>query len=165
MKICFPIDQDKGLASRIHGRFGSAGTFMLVDSETRRIEDVRSHDPLSGPVWQFDGWQVDAVVVGNIGARTLAELSRSGLRAFQACKPTVAENLEFMAQSELRELTSPQLPEAFGAGFGMGRGLGQGTGRGAGRGAGRRAGRGAGRSARRGLGPAAGAGRDCRFQP
>jgi predicted Fe-Mo cluster-binding NifX family protein len=165
MKICFPVDENKGLESRIHGRFGTAGLFLLVDSETRQIEEMGHHDPLNGPLWNFGGWHVDAIVAGNIGARTLAELSRAGLKVYQARKATVAENLEVMAKSELPELTAQALGQDLDAGFrsaaGLGRGSGQGLGFGAGRGAGRCGGRGAGRGT--GLGLGRGAGRGCRY--
>lgn len=149
MKICFPVVTDQGLKSRIHGRFSTTATFLLVDSESRQIENARQHDPARGPVRDFTGWQVDAVVVGNIGRPSLTELRRSGLKVFQARKPTVAENLEAMAQSELTELTEPEISENLeagrrqGQGFGRGRAGGSGAGRGTGggRGAGRRAGR------------------------
>ena len=145
MKICFPVVENQGLDSRIHGRFGTAGTFLVVDSETRQVEEVANHDPLSGPVQNLKEWQVDAVVAGNIGGRTLARLAHSGLKMLQACKPTVVENLDVMAQSGLAELTSSQPGEGFAPGVELGRQLGCGAGRGLGRRARLGAGRGAGR--------------------
>ncbi|HKL24661.1 MAG TPA: NifB/NifX family molybdenum-iron cluster-binding protein [Desulfuromonadales bacterium] len=134
MKICFPIFNDKQLDSRIHGRFGTARRFLVVDSESRQIEDR------PGPEWfarlrQNTGpIDIDAVVVGNIGAKSLVDLERRGIKVYQACKATVAANLEIMAESGLTELTSEEfVPRGRSAGKAVGtcgRNAGSGQGRG-----------------------------------
>ena len=144
MKICFPIFNDKQLDSRIHGRFGTARRFLVVDSESRQIEDR------PGPEWfarlrQNTGpIDIDAVVVGNIGAKSLVDLERRGIKVYQACKATVAANLEIMAESALTELTSEEsFPDFVPRGRSAGKSVGN---------CGRNAGSGQGRGGRCGLG-------------
>ena len=151
MKICFPVDENKGLESKIHGRFGTARMFLLVDSETGTIEELQGRSPQVGPQFDFDGTDVEAIVIGNIGSRTLFELNRSGLKVYQAQKSTLADNLELAKKSELTELTTSSFRDEADTGFGAGRGVGMGAGFGSGRGA-RCVGRGKGRSGGRGAG-------------
>ena len=152
MKICFPIFNDKELDSRIHGRFGTARRFLVIDSETRRIEDRLGPEWLARQRQNSGPSGIDVVVVGNIGPKSLAELERRGIRVYQACKATVAANLEIMAESGLAELTSDEFfpdvvarrrPAGKAVGnFGRNAGHGQGHGRRCGLGFGRRQGAG-----------------------
>lgn len=158
MKVCFPVVENQNLESRVHGRFGTAKLFLLVDSETRQVERVIPCDPADGPFWEVSAAGAEAVVVGNIGARSLLELERRGMKVFQASKSTVADNLESMANSGLPELTDAVGLDDVGpvgrgrGGVGLGAGPNNGVGRGircrGGRGTGQGFGRGAGRGGR-----------------
>ncbi len=154
MKICFPVDENKGLASKLHGRFGSASMFLLVDSETGTFQELYGMSSRGGSPFDFDGIDAEAIVIGNIGERALFELIRSGLKVYQAQKPTVTENIELIKQSELIELSAASLKDKASARAGKGRGGGMGAGRCAGRGkghgGGHRAGHGNGHGAKSG---------------
>jgi predicted Fe-Mo cluster-binding NifX family protein len=40
MKICFPVESDKGLDSEVFGHFGSAPTFVVFDTEAKSIDTI-----------------------------------------------------------------------------------------------------------------------------
>ena len=44
MKICFPTTNLQGLESQVYGHFGSAPGFVIVDTETRTVEEINNHD-------------------------------------------------------------------------------------------------------------------------
>lgn len=123
MKICFPVSRNDGLESEVYGHFGSAPLFILVDSETRRVEEVVNRDQHHAhgacqPLRALGGSQVDAIVVGGIGGGALAGLKRAGLTVYQACDGTVADNLACFAADELSELAADQVCGGHGHGHG-----------------------------------------------
>jgi hypothetical protein len=44
MKICFPTENLKGLDSIVYGHFGSAPGFVIVDTESTDIEEIKNGD-------------------------------------------------------------------------------------------------------------------------
>ena len=73
MKICFPVAKNKGLDSRVFNHFGSAPMFLLVDAEQRSVteevnRDVNHQHGACRPLRALGGQEVDAIVVGGIGA-------------------------------------------------------------------------------------------------
>jgi len=114
MKICFPVEENQGLESLVFGHFGSAPAFMVVDTETRDVLKIVNRDlhhahGACSPLKALDGQQVDAIVVGGIGAGALLGLNRAGLKVYRALRGTIADNLAGMAHAELPELTSDQV--------------------------------------------------------
>ena len=127
MKICFPVESNEGLESSVFGHFGSAPLFLIVDTETNRIEEIdngdkqHSHGACS-PLKALGGQRVDGIVVGGIGGGALGRLNQLGMKVYRAAADTIAENLAAMAINELSELT----PEQTCGGHGSGNGHGQG---------------------------------------
>ena len=108
MRVCFPIEKDNGLASRVFGHFGSAPMFLLVDTASNQataISKTDSHHSHGAckPMLALSGQQVDGIVVGNIGAGARVQLRRSGLRVFKARGATVLENIEKIVLDSLPE--------------------------------------------------------------
>lgn len=105
MKICFPVQKNEGLGSRVYNHFGSAPMFIVVDTETNNVLTINNKDQhhshgACNPIKALDGQSVDAVVVGGIGAGALNRLNQAGIRVYQAKAPTVEENiLMFKAKS------------------------------------------------------------------
>jgi predicted Fe-Mo cluster-binding NifX family protein len=98
MKVCFPVENNQGLASAVFGHFGSAPLFVVVDTETGQVAEVINRDlhhahGACSPVKALGGHTVDAVVVGGIGGGALNGLSRAGIRVYRAGGPTIAENV------------------------------------------------------------------------
>lgn len=108
MKVCFPISENKGLESQVHGHFGSAPGFVLVDTTTSEFTLINNSDRIHehgacNPVAGLGGHQVDAIVVGGIGGGALHKLNSAGIRAFQAVGGTIAENIVLFRADGLPE--------------------------------------------------------------
>lgn len=108
MKVCFPISENKGLESQVHGHFGSAPGFVLVDTTTSELTLINNSDRIHehgacNPVAGLGGHQVDAIVVGGIGGGALHKLNSAGIRAFQAVGGTIAENIVLFRADGLPE--------------------------------------------------------------
>ncbi len=96
MKICVPVEAENGLQSPVCGHFGSAPAFMLVDTDTGSCRAVANGNQHHGhgmcmPLQSLQGEQIDAVVVGGIGAGALTKLSAAGLRVYRTGRATVDE--------------------------------------------------------------------------
>jgi predicted Fe-Mo cluster-binding NifX family protein len=108
MKVAFPVQQDQGLESSVHGHFGSAPGFVVVESETGSFETLTNNDMHHShgqcqPMKALSGNTVDAVVVGGIGAGALRKLQADGVRVFRAVEGSLQENLEFIKAGKLPE--------------------------------------------------------------
>lgn len=108
MKICFPIEENTGVASQIYGHFGSAPMFMIVNTENGELTVINNRDQIHqhgacNPVAGLGGHQVDAIVVGGIGGGALNKLNNSGLRVYRAMEGTIAKNIEFLKSDALPE--------------------------------------------------------------
>jgi predicted Fe-Mo cluster-binding NifX family protein len=111
MKICFPVSENQGFDSIVYGHFGSAPSFIIVDTDTRKISEVHNRDEHHAhgacqPLKALGGQVVDAIVVGGIGAGALMGLNHAGLKVYQAQGATIADNIACLAQSELPILTA-----------------------------------------------------------
>ncbi len=107
MKIAIPVAEDRGLESLVYGHFGSAPTFVLVDSETMSVESVDNRDQVHAhgqcsPLKALAGTRPEAVVVGGIGAGALLGLQNAGIRVYQAAGKTVAEVVALLRQGGLK---------------------------------------------------------------
>lgn len=110
MKICFPIDEDIGLESKIYGHFGSAPQFIVVDTETRAMSTIKNIDQHHAhgacqPIKALGGQNVEAIVVGGIGAGALRGLNQAGLTVYKAFGLTIADSITCLAMDELPILT------------------------------------------------------------
>ncbi|MFC2078280.1 NifB/NifX family molybdenum-iron cluster-binding protein [Candidatus Bipolaricaulota bacterium] len=93
-----------------YGHFGSAPYFVIHDPETQKtevMENANAHHAHGGcqPLRAIEGHDVDAIVVGGIGARAIARLNISGIKVYRAVEGTVAENIEKLASGVLEEIT------------------------------------------------------------
>ena len=48
MKVCFPVQQDEGLASSVYSHFGSAPLFIVVDTDTNEASAIANQDQHHG---------------------------------------------------------------------------------------------------------------------
>ena len=113
MKIAFPSEDDKGEESAVFGHFGSASFFIIVESEDGTVETVVNQDRehMHGncqPLKALGGEEVDAVVVGGIGAGALRGLQAGGIKVFRGVEGTVNENLKLIKAGRLPEFTIDQ---------------------------------------------------------
>ena len=71
MKICFPVESDKGLDSEVFGHFGSAPIFVVIDTEANSIDTINNQDlghahGMCSPLKTLDG-KVDVGVYSYTG--------------------------------------------------------------------------------------------------
>ena len=67
MKVCFPVESDKGLDSEVYDHFGSAPVFVVFDTEIKSINTINNQDlghvhGKCSPLKALDGKMVDAIV-------------------------------------------------------------------------------------------------------
>jgi predicted Fe-Mo cluster-binding NifX family protein len=110
MKICFPVQNDKGMDSTVYNHFGSAPVFVVVDTTSDGVASVINRDQhhahgACNPLKALDGQQIDAVVVGGIGAGALTRLNQAGISVHRSQAETVRENVALFAEKRLPELS------------------------------------------------------------
>ncbi len=109
MKVCFPVEENKGLDSIVYSHFGSAPLFVKVDTDTMAFEVLQNSDQhhahgMCHPLKALSGHEIDAVVLGGIGAGALAKLNAAGIAVYKSSAPTVRENLDLVVQKKLRPM-------------------------------------------------------------
>jgi predicted Fe-Mo cluster-binding NifX family protein len=110
MKICFPVQKNQGMESAVYNHFGSAPAFVVVDTHTNSISSIANNDQhhahgTCNPMKALDHQEVDAVVVGGIGAGALTKLNQMGIAVHKSQAGTIRENLALYAAKHLPELT------------------------------------------------------------
>ncbi len=109
MQLCVPVVEDRGLASRVSGHFGSAPAFMIVDTDSnvcRVIVNNNAHHAhgMCHPLAALAGEHIDGMVVGGIGMGALMKLQAAGITVYQATRPTVGEAVTAFRSSALRPI-------------------------------------------------------------
>ncbi len=116
MRVCFPVEENEGLQSRVYAHFGSAPMFVVIQEgedvgAVQEVEVVRNGNMshVHGrciPARALGGVSVDCVVVGGIGDGALSRLSSMGIQVFRAQDGTVAKNLELLRENMLQPFDS-----------------------------------------------------------
>jgi predicted Fe-Mo cluster-binding NifX family protein len=106
MKIAFPIVENKGVDSVVHGHFGSAPYFAFMELDTGSVEIFENPDQdhqhgACNPMSALGGRHVDGVVVGGIGGGALKKLSNDGITVYRAVEGTVEENARLIKADNL----------------------------------------------------------------
>ncbi|MCB2149519.1 MAG: diguanylate cyclase [Deltaproteobacteria bacterium] len=114
MKIAFPIVENKGIDSDVHGHFGSAPFFVFVDIDTDSVEIFENPDQdhqhgACNPMTALGGRNVDGVVVGGIGGGALKKLNNDGITVYRAVEGTVRENARLIKAGSLPEFEPNQV--------------------------------------------------------
>jgi len=113
MKVCFPVEKDEGIESSVYGHFGSAPTFVVIDTDQANVGSISNANQIHehgacNPIMALGGRQFDAIVVGGIGAGALMKLNAEGIKVYRAVEQTVKDNLALLKDSLLPELTMNQ---------------------------------------------------------
>jgi len=113
MKICFPVESDKGLESEVYGHFGSAPVFVIVDTETQAIDTITNGNQhhahgMCNPLKALNDKPVDAIVVGGIGAGAINKLNTQGIKVYRAFMGSVDTNLTYFKNGSMPQLTLDQ---------------------------------------------------------
>jgi predicted Fe-Mo cluster-binding NifX family protein len=125
MKVCFPVNKEEGVDSKVYGHFGSAPVFILVDTENNSVTTLVNNDQhhehgACNPLKALNNEKVDAVVVGGLGAGALNKLKQLGVKVFRSQAPTVKENLALLQNKTLGEFTQQHCCAGHAAGIGCG---------------------------------------------
>jgi predicted Fe-Mo cluster-binding NifX family protein len=110
MKICFPVQNDEGIESKVYSHFGSAPMFMVIDTDTNALATIHNRDQhhshgACNPMQALDNQRVDAIVVGGIGAGALTRLNQMGITVHRAQAVTIKENAALFAARALPVFT------------------------------------------------------------
>ena len=110
MKVCFPVESNKGLDSAVYGHFGSAPVFVIYDTQTNGLDCISNQDlghehGMCNPLQALDGKAVDAIVVGGIGAGAINKLNAMGIKVYKAGECTIKSNIALFQGNSLSELT------------------------------------------------------------
>ncbi len=113
MKICFPVESDKGLDSVVFGHFGSAPQFVVFDTKVKSIGTIDNQDlghahGKCSPLKALDGKMVDIIIVGGIGAGAINKLNQMGIKVYKALKNTVQDNIQLFESNTMSEMTIAQ---------------------------------------------------------
>lgn len=106
MNVCIPVLADRGLGSELSSHFGSAPTFIIVDTETGQhhaVENKNLHHThgMCQPLSSLGGQEVDAIVAGGIGRGALDRLRAAGLDVYRSEYKTVGETIEALKGGKL----------------------------------------------------------------
>ncbi len=122
MKVCFPVETMEGLNSRVFEHFGSAPGFVIVDTDSGAVEEIKNGDQhhahgMCQPTNALGGRRVDAIAVAGIGLGALKKLHAQGIKVFRATEGTVGQNAQYAREKILPEF-DPRLTCAGHAGGG-----------------------------------------------
>jgi predicted Fe-Mo cluster-binding NifX family protein len=129
MKLCIPVMEDNGLLSKISQHFGSAPSYLIVDTETGEARTrVNNHEHHAhggcNPLKAIQGEELDGVVVGHIGRGALHKLEAAGLTVYFSQHQTVAETLDSLQSTGLPPARDHAVCQGHGGGHGHGGGCG-----------------------------------------
>jgi predicted Fe-Mo cluster-binding NifX family protein len=109
MNICIPIEEDRGLRSKVSRHFGSAPKFLIVDtgtSEYRTIENRNHgrehHHGQCRPLDSIRGEDINSILVGGIGGGAFRQLQQAGIQALLSEHQTVEEAIAAYAAGDLK---------------------------------------------------------------
>jgi predicted Fe-Mo cluster-binding NifX family protein len=108
VKIAFPTENLNAMDSTVFEHFGSAPGFVIVDTESKSVEEINNTDShhehgMCQPLKALGGRAVDAVAVGGIGMGALMKLLTRGVKVYQAEKGTVGQNMVLIMNKKLPE--------------------------------------------------------------
>ena len=112
MKICIPINEQKGLDSLAYGHFGSAPYFLIYDTETKGFEILNNNEAehehgQCNPIQPLREKNVTAVVVAGMGSRALTNLQSLGIRVYKISEnETVKDIIAGFDSNKMQELTA-----------------------------------------------------------
>lgn len=110
MKVCIPVEEDKGLNSIAYNHFGTAPFFLIYDLENEQIKVIENGDlnhshGMCQPLKALGGENVDSILVGGIGAGALMKLNNQGIKVYRVANETVLKNIELLKRNELTEFS------------------------------------------------------------
>lgn len=112
MKICIPIEEQKGLESITYGHFGSAPYFLIYNTVAKEYEVLNNayaeHEHgQCNPISPLKEKGVDVVIVAGMGATALMNLQAMNIQVYKIGESTsvkhIISNVDF---SKMEMLTT-----------------------------------------------------------
>ena len=110
MKICMPTQGKGGMQEMVYGHFGSAGYFVIYDTESKELKTIENnnHHHEHGqcqPLGAIEGLGIDAVLTNGMGKRAVNKLNSGGVKVFLLDDDNVENAIRKYESGELTELT------------------------------------------------------------
>ncbi len=109
MKVAV-TSQGKTLESKVDPRFGRAGWFVVIDTNTGDYKAVSNEQNLNAnqgagiqAAEQVSRQEVSALITGNCGPKAFRTLTAAGIKVYYGTDGTVAEALEQFKKGKLIE--------------------------------------------------------------
>jgi predicted Fe-Mo cluster-binding NifX family protein len=109
MRICVPVQDDRGLQAPVNAHFGSAPYFLIHDTGTGQSvllpngEEAHAHGQCH-PLQSIASQQVDVVLCGGIGRRALDLLEQAGMQVCLASAGTADGAIRAYSAGTLAQL-------------------------------------------------------------
>jgi predicted Fe-Mo cluster-binding NifX family protein len=110
MKLCIPVDADRGMDSPVSAHFGQSPFYVVVDTETTEHRVIANRNPhfYGGdchPMTNLANEPVDAFLVRSIGMRALARLQAAGIEVRIVDSASLADSIAAYRAGQLRSAT------------------------------------------------------------
>jgi len=118
-KICITSEGDN-LDAKIDPRFGRCQYFIIVDTDSLKLEAIKNPniESMGGAGIQsaqlVASKKVKAVVTGNVGPNAFQTLQAAGIEIFTGASGTVKEAIEKYKKGEFKTVSGPSVASHFG---------------------------------------------------
>lgn len=108
MRVCIPVEENRGESSIAYNHFGSAPFFLIYNLENHEMKVINNGDlnhahGMCQPLKALGGEQIDVILVGGIGGGALVKLNNQGIKVYEVSNGTVLQNIELLKSAKLRE--------------------------------------------------------------
>ncbi len=109
MKICLPVIENTGITSPISQHFGSAPLFLIVETNTQKIQEIKNSNQnhahgMCQPLSVLSSYEFDAIAVSGIGMGALNKLRAANIKVYKGNCQTVKEALNLLQENKLQEV-------------------------------------------------------------
>jgi predicted Fe-Mo cluster-binding NifX family protein len=110
MKICIPTQGIGGLQEPVFGHFGSAGYFVIYDTESKELNTIKNSNDhhehgQCHPLGNIEGYGIEVVLTNGMGKRAVQKLNAGGVKVFLLANDNVEEAIRKFESGQLAELT------------------------------------------------------------
>lgn len=112
MKIAIPTNNKKGLDYKVAEHFGRAKRFLIYDTEKRDFQTEENPEVLGLPELPPDFLHrqgANVIIVFSLGQRAYEKFKNYNIKIYKAIEGTIAENLQKIKNSKLKELTKEDI--------------------------------------------------------
>lgn len=113
MRICIPTENNFGTSADVYGHFGSAGYFIIYDTDEISFEIIENlnRDHIHGNcqfMTALESKDIDMVACNGMGGRAIQKLTQAGIKVFKTSAARVEGVIAQHKEGKLEELTIAQ---------------------------------------------------------